>query len=426
MRKTSASLPSSTRAIYESLNVADDVRGALEETASHLISARRYSTEQSFALGEHLERAAELLPDGLLDKWVVQRCGYTARHARTYRAIFRNLSAYKDTLVELAVGSTVLGKLSAAEPDQIEQAIGFATQHGKLRVEDVTALLAGHKPHNEEARAEASPYDVGGLDGLKAIIAIKVREGLKSFYSHLEEIRTHVVTAVLEKRIIKKTLAEQIHLKARLARKELESLAQFVMPNPNYDYVIWETKLPANTRWNDVGNLLHTIGGVDAWPEMGSLRTWLESEVLPLLEWASAKTKDPVWPVGHTASSSPEAASMIEANPAAGIPLDDQQSKDDGVSPAAEEPKASAETGSFDDSTAKRLEAMLAPLGGKVTIERSKAARQVLPEDSIPSLADALAGPPKQGFKRPHFLQAKNGSSTPLASEVADGAPSMS
>lgn len=420
MRKTITPL-SSSAAIYESLNVADDVRGALEETASHLIGASRRSTEEAFELGKHLERAAELLPDGLLDKWVVQRCGYTARHARTYRAIYRNLSVYKDALVTLAVGPTVLGKLSAAEPEQIEQAIGFAMQHGKLRVEDVAAILAGAKQQDDGARPDENPYDVGGIDGLKAIIAIKVRDGLKSFLNHVEEIRAHVAAAVLEKRVVKKTLAEQIHLTARLARKELESLAQFVMPNPEVAYVIWETRLPANTRWHAVGDLLHKIGGVDTWPEVGSLRSWLENEVLPILEWASAKTKDPAWPLADTVSIPSVGAAAIKARPAAlAEPDEHHRPAEDGTADRATvELEPGADAVSVDESDAERLEGILAPFGASVTIEPPKSAR------SIPSLAEALAEPPKQGFKRPHFLPAKNGSSTPLASETADGAPSM-
>lgn len=397
MRKTTERLSASTRAIYESLNVADDeILGELEETASHLIGARRHSTEQSFALGAYLERAAELLPDGLLDKWVVQRCDYTTRHARTFRAIYRNLSGYKDTLVELAVGSTVLGKLSAAEPEQIEQAIGFAAQHGRLRVADVAGIIAGAKQAGDEARPEESPYDAGGTEGLKALIAIKVRNGLKSFVDHVEEIRTHVAAALLETRIVKKSLGEQIFPTARLARKELESLVLFVRPDPNFAYNIWDTKFPVESRWNAIDALLHKIGGVETWPEIKSLRGWLENEVLPLLEWALAKTKDPVWPVVGKASTSQTVTSLVEASLVA---VDEQRRQDD------EAPVTSgSETGSVETEAVKRVEAMLAPFGAKVTMEPPVASRQILPEDSIPSLSDALAGTPK-AFKRPAFLE---------------------
>lgn len=396
MTKTAnaSALPSAACTFYEANTVTEDIKNQLEETAMFLIGVSRRSTEETFKLGEHLERAAELLPEGTLETWAVERCGYTARHVRTQRAVFRNLDRYREILVELAVGPTVLGKLSAAEPEQIEHAIGFATQNGKLRVQDVTAIMAGSK-NEAEAGLQIDPYDVGGLDGLKAIIAIKVRDGIKSFIGHIEEIRTHVSEALLEKRLIKKTLAAQIHLTARLARKELESLAQFVMPNPNYDYVIWETKLPAKTRWNDVGNLLHKIGGTDTWPEKGELRTWLENEVLPLLEWASAKTKDPVWPKADKASISPAATPLVDTSLLA---ANQRRRQDDGVSVVA-----GSERDSVEAEAVKRLEAMLAPFGAKVTMEPSAASRQVPPEDSVPSLAEALAEPPK-AFKRPTFL----------------------
>lgn len=382
MNKTTEGLSASARTLYDSLNVADDeIRGELEEMASRLIGARRHSTEESFALGAYLERAAELLPDGLLEKWVVQRCDYTSRHVRTYRAIHRNLSGYKDTLVALAVGSTVLGKLSAAEPEKIEQAIGFAMQHRRLRVADVTEILAGAKQSDGDARLEESPYDIGGAEGLKAIIAIKVRNGLKSFLDHVEEIRTYVAAALLEKRVVKKTLAEQIHLTARLARKELESLAQFVMPNPEVAYVIWETKLPAHTNWKAVGDLLHKIGGVDTWPEVGNLHSWLENEVLPILEWASAKTKGPAWPLSATVLSPLKDAAVTEASSTTLAEPDDQPSEGGTADRVADELEPGTEAASINESDAKRIEGILAPFGANVTIERPKSARRAILEE---------------------------------------------
>jgi hypothetical protein len=301
--KSTNRFSASVSAIYETLEINDDaVRRELEETASQLIGARRHSTEASFELGEYLERAAQLLPDGLLDKWVVQRCDYTPRHARTYRAIHRNLSPYKDTLVELAVGSTVLGKLSAAEPDKIQRSIEFAKERGKLRVADVAQILADEDA--DEGRVAESPFDIGGIDGLKLVIAAKIQEGVKSFLGHIEEIRAEVAAALLEKRIVKKTLALQIQYAARLARKELESLTQFVTPSPHAEYIIWTRSLPSESRWHEVGELLHQVGGIDDWPEKEKVRSWLEDEVLPVLEWASTKTKHPSWPKEATTSLS--------------------------------------------------------------------------------------------------------------------------
>ena len=378
-KTTNASvLPSAARTFYEANAVAEDIKSQLEETAMFLIAVSRRSTEEAFKLGEHLERAAELLPEGTLEKWAVERCGYTARHVRTQRAVFRNLARYKDILVELAVGPTVLGKLSAAEPEQIEQAIGFAAQNGKLRVQDVAAIMAGAK-NEAEAGPQVDPYDVGGIDGLKAIIAIKVRDGLKTFIGHLEEIRAHIDEELPKKNIIKKSLADKTHLTARLARRELESLAQFVMPNPHCTSVVWNSPLPPKTRWSEVGDLLYKMGSIESWPEKEKLRTWLETEVVPVLEWATSKDTAPIWPGAETG----EAPSVnIRAE------VDADQPVPAGVRGSP----ASVATGV--PSVEERLETIAAAFGATATIEVPKS--KLALEDDVPSVAQALSKPGKR------------------------------
>ncbi len=366
-------LPSATHTFYEANAVAEDIKRQLEKTATFLISVSRRSTEETFTLGEHLERAAGLLPEGTLEKWALERCGYTARHVRTQRAVFRNLAHYKDTLVELAVGPTVLGRLSAAEPGQIEQAIGFAAQNGKLRVQDVTAIMAGSQ-NDAEARPQIDPYDVGGLEGLKAIIAIKVRDGIKSFVGHLEEIRTQVSEALPKKNIVKKTLAEKTHLTARLAHKELESLAQFVRLYSTAAYVISTSPLPSKSCWAAVSALLYKMGSETTWPDKGELRTWLETEVVPILEWATSKSSAPVWPGAETSQ-------VLSVYVAADV--------------GADGPGPAHVTGSPDPvvtgipSVEERMESIAAAFGGTATIEAPKS--RLAWENDIPSVAEALA-----------------------------------
>ncbi|THK35619.1 hypothetical protein EHS39_23605 [Ensifer sp. MPMI2T] len=357
-----------------------------------LISVSRRSTEETFKLGEHLERAAGLLPEGTLEKWAVERCGYTARHVRTQRAVFRNLRRYKDILVELAVGPTVLGKLSAAEPKQIEQAIGFAAQNGKLRVQDVAAIMAGSK-NETEARPQVNLYDVGGIDGLKAIIAIKVRDGLKSLIGHLEEIRAHIDEALPKKNIVKKSLADKTHLTARLARRELESLAQFVMPNPHCTSVVWNSPLPPKTRWSEVGDLLYKMGSIESWPEKEKLRTWLETEVVPVLEWATSKNIAPTWPGAET-SEAPSVIVPAEVGP------------DERGDPNVTRNPDAVATGV--PSVEERMGAIAAAFGATATIEAPKS--KFTPEDDIPSVAEALAKPGKH-MMRPEIVgRIKSGS----------------
>lgn len=383
-------LPSTARTFYEVNAVAEEIKSQLEETAMFLINVSRRSTEEAFKLGEHLERAAGLLPEGTVEKWAVERCGYTARHVRTQRAVFRNLGRYKDILVELAVGPTVLGKLSAAEPEQIEQAIGLAAQNGKLRVQDVTAIMAGSK-NEAEARPQIDPYDVGGLDGLKAIIAIKVRDGIKSFVGHLEEIRTHVSEALPKKNIVKKTLAEKTHLTARLAHKELESLAQFVRPYPTAAYVISTAALPGKTGWAAVSALLYKMGSETTWPDKGELRTWLETEVVPILEWATSKSSAPAWHRGET-SDMPRAKVPVEVRTDETVPANDSGSPD---------PVAT----SF-PSMEERMESIAAAFGATATIEAPTSKRTS--DVDVPSVAEALAKPEKRLTRHDMVKQIKS------------------
>ncbi len=392
MTKTAnaSALPSAARTFYEVNAVAEDIKSQLEETAMFLISVSRRSTEETFTLGERLERAAALLPEGTLEKWALERCGYTARHVRTQRAVFRNLDAYRDILVELAVGPTVLGKLSAAEPEQIEQAIGFAAQNGKLRVQDVTAIMAGSK-NEAEARPEVDPYDVGGIDGLKAIIAMKIRDGVKSFVGHIEEIRAHVSEALPKKNIVKKTLAEKTHLTARLAHKELESLAQFVRPYPTAAYVISNIALPGKTGWAAVSALLYKMGSETTWPDKGELRTWLEREVVPILEWATSKSSTPAWPRGETSD-------MPSANVPDEVRTDGPISANDCGIPDSVAASVS--------SVEERMGSIAAAFGATATIEAPKSKRTS--DVDVPSVAEALAQPEKRLTRHDMVKQIKS------------------
>lgn len=384
-----SALASSAHAFYVTNAIPDDVKPLLEDEAKLLIGARRRSTEEAFECGERLDKVALLLPEGTLEKWAVECCGYTSRHIRTMRAVSRNLNAYKQILVDLAVGPTVLGKLSAATPEQVEQAIGFASMHGRLRVQDVTAIMAGSKSDVDE-NPESDPYDLGGLDGLKAIIAIKVRDGLKSFVAHLEEIRSHVVEALPKKNIVKKSLAEKTHLTARLAQKELESLAQFVTPNPRAAFLIDNTRLPAGSHWAAVSALLYKMGSDTTWPDKVELRTWLETEVVPLLDWATSKKAGPSWPDAKAAALAlPVAETVMVETPEASTP-------------------AAAGAPSIEDA----VTSMAAAFGMVATVDLS------LPEkkgqESIPTLTEALAKTEKR-VQRPAFSAKAKPTSPPSA-----------
>lgn len=387
INKTSASA-SAARPFYEEHSIGDDLKILLEDEAKLLIGARRRSTEEAFEFGERLEKIALLLPEGTLEKWAVQCCGYTARHTRAMRAVFRNLKAYKPILVALAVGPTVLGKMSAATPEQVEQIIEFASTRDRLRVQDVTAMLAGSKSDVDE-NPEVDPYDAGGIEGLKAIIAIKVRDGMKSFVGHLEEIRKHVKDALPKNNIVKKRLVEKTALTARLAHRELESLAEFVTPNPRAAYVIDSTRLPAGSHWAAVSALLYKMGSDTTWPDKAELRIWLEAEVVPTLDWATSKKPLPTFPNANAAALAVpvEETVMVEAA--------------EGLKPEA------ASVPSIEETLTSIAEAF----GATATIDLPQPAVE---DDLIPTVTEALAKTEKR-FQRPAFLPKAKPTSPPSA-----------
>lgn len=160
INKASASA-SVARSFYEEHDIGEDLKIRLADEAKLLIGARRRSTEEAFESGERLDRVALLLPEGTVEKWAVECCGYTSRHIRTMRAVSRNLNAYKQILVDLAVGPTVLGKLSAASPEQVEQAIGFAGMHGRCGCRTSRQLSPGRSRTSIRSRKLILTMPVG-------------------------------------------------------------------------------------------------------------------------------------------------------------------------------------------------------------------------------------------------------------------------
>lgn len=388
-------LASAAHAFYVAHSIPDGAKNELEDAAAFLIGVTRRSTAEAFERGKYLEKAAALLPEGTLEKWAVECCGYTARHVRTQRAIHRNLAYCKEILVELAVGPTVLGKLSAATPEQIEQAIGHAGIHGRLRVQDVTAIMVGPKQGDDET-PQVDPYDFGGLDGLKAIIAIKVREGVKSFATHLEEIRTHVNEALTKKTIVKKALVDKTALTARLARRELESLAQFVFPNSRAAYVIDTSPLPVGSKWATFGALLYKMGSDTTWPDKPDLRMWLEAEVVPMLDWATSKTASLTRP---GAKAEVVAEKIVSAEAVANDLLPAESS-------TPLEVKAWSRP-SLKENLAVVAEGLTSIMTGEFKVNAPS-------DEAIPSVAEALAKTEKR-FKRPDYVPKVKPTSQPSA-----------
>lgn len=387
MRKTLKTTTALTTpaALYAELNIEPAIHQQLEASVSHIVDLGRRTTEQTFELGDHLASAAELLTDGTFDRWVKRRCGIAARSARNYVAVYRHLTPYRDELVDVSAGSTAMFHLASATPEQIREAIKFAEENERLQVADVKAILAD----GEEGKSKAAGVDLhsnGGVTGLKAMIAVKVRDGLKAFIAHVVMICQALEMALTKKRVIKEALAKEIQELARIARQELESLALFVEPELDFSRSARATRFPKASHWADVNQTLYSLGGVDTWPKSGEMREWLQIEVLPVLEWAVSKERKPTWPLEQPVAAEPvdpvALAGSVADLPILAATVD--VAEEVGVVTAADDVSVS------DGSILPLDEALAAASGGafSVTREVPKARTRIA---DVPSLANEEA-----------------------------------
>lgn len=361
---------------YEDNGIGHSMREQLETSAAHIFDLGRRTTEQTFELGDHLAQAADLLADGRFDHWVKMRCGLAPRSARNYTAVYRNLTPYRDELVDLSVGATVLFHLSSATTDQITAAIAFAEANGRLQVADVKAILANGEEGGDKAEKD-DQFWTGGVGGLKVLIAAKIRDGLKAFIQHVVTICQAIEAALAKSRVIKEALAKEIQDIARVARQELESLALFLEPGLDWGRNTKPTKFPKKTGWAEVNDTLYTLGGVDGWPKSKDMRDWLALHVLPVLGWAVSKGRKPEWPL-----AAPTAVASEPAVPAEAVSVGDRHDAEpamlDEVSDDADVP----------DEAIDRFGAALAEAtGGFMTVSR-EAPRNRKQFAKVPALAD--------------------------------------
>ena len=298
---------------YEDNGIGHSMREQLETSAAHIFDLGRRTTEQTFELGDHLAQAADLLADGRFDKWVKMRCGLAPRSGRNYMAVFRNLGHVRDELVDLSVGATALFHLSSATDDQVKAAIAFAEENGRLQVADVKAILAGGEEGGDEVEKD-DQFWTGGVGGLKALIAAKIRDGLKAFIQHVVTICQAIEAALAKSRVIKEALAKEIQDIARVARQELESLTLFIESELDWGRNTKPTKFPKKTGWAEVNDTLYTLGGVDGWPKSKEMPDWLRLHVLPVLGWAVSKERKPEWPLAMPSAPASEPVVPAEAD----------------------------------------------------------------------------------------------------------------
>jgi hypothetical protein len=288
---------------YDALDISAQSMKALEAAAVGIQALGRRSTEQAFELGALLEQASEHVEPGTFEKWVSQRCDISSKTARNYRSVARNLSNYRDRAVELAVSPTVLFHLASAPEEKVEAALAFAEEHDGIRVSEVKTLLADGVETSSEESSGAELADIGGLSGLRAMIDFKTKTGIAAFVESAAAIAAEV-TKILEskpkgKRLQKTTLVPLFEPLARTAKRSLGNVLLLDAPGDVDVRKLSESELPAASRWYKVFATLDHLGKREEWPEAKGLEDWLSHEVLPLLDWATSRSKQPEWPLAN-------------------------------------------------------------------------------------------------------------------------------
>lgn len=278
---------------YETSGLEKTQIDDLKQCHEHIANLGRRSTEQAFDLGAHLARAHELVPDRAFGRWVATYCGFTDRTARNYVSVHKKLGIFRTKLIELGAASTVLFELSKAEDKQINEILMHASEKGRLQVKDIKKIMQVEKP--QPAKQAGDPFKMGGVEGLSQLMAIKIRDGLKSFEKHVAEIILIVQSEMKQKahgkRIVKEQVFDEIKMLARFAGAELCNLALPVAPNPAVLVRIEQaTSFPKYSDWEKVRKTLEKLSIKEYWPAATALSNWFEQEILPTLQWSISKT----------------------------------------------------------------------------------------------------------------------------------------
>jgi hypothetical protein len=306
----------SARFDYDALDIGVQRMKALEAAAAGIQALGRRSTDQAFELGVLLEQASGLVEPGTFEKWVSQRCDISSKTARNYRAVARNLSGYRERAVELAISPTVLFHLASAPEEKIEAALAHAEEHDGIRVSEVKALLAdGSETASEEVTGNELA-DIGGLSGLRALIDIKTKTGIAAFVENAAALAA-AVTAALEskperKRLQKTPLIPVLEPLARSAKRSLGNVLLLDAPGDIDARKIVAGELPPGSHWYKVFEALDCLGKREDWPGSQDFEPWLSQTVLPLLDWATSRTKQPEWPLA-TAEAQPTPAAVMRS-----------------------------------------------------------------------------------------------------------------
>ncbi|CDZ72583.1 Hypothetical protein NGAL_HAMBI2610_42080 [Neorhizobium galegae bv. orientalis] len=266
--------------------ISPEQQGELKVLGEGIRSLGRRSTEEAMELGGYLSRAKAILPERQLGAWVKAICKFTPKTARNYIAVYENLSAYQDRLVEAAVAPTTLFVLAYAKERDVEQVLSAFEAGEQLTVTQVKAMVGATV--TKKVALSDDLMNVPGLAGLRKVAQLKVEQDAARFVGLTTAVLTRVEKALEplaeKKAVVKKTLQDKVMLDCRHAHDLLNSVCAPLQPDVTA-YMNWRAvKLPEGTAWRKVQDLLRLMGGA-TWPERAEFVPWLQDEVVPLLRF---------------------------------------------------------------------------------------------------------------------------------------------
>lgn len=265
----------------------------LKQCHEHIVGLGRRTTEQAFDLGAQLSRAYELVPEGLFGRWVSTCCGFTDRTARNYVTVYKKLAIYRKQLTELGAMPTALFELCKADNKQLNEILAQASELGRLQVKDIKKVLHVEKP--KSAKAAGDPFKTGGVEGLSRLMTLKIRDELKSFENHINEI-IHIIHPKLNwggpgTSISAGQFSNDIEVLASIACAELCNIAiPAALKAEGPSAMRQALSFPEQSEWEKVRKILQHLSEKRYWPATAGLSTWLQWEVLPALQWTIAKS----------------------------------------------------------------------------------------------------------------------------------------
>ncbi|QDG77710.1 hypothetical protein [Labrenzia sp. PHM005] len=271
-------------------NLKDDDQSRIKLIADTIRGHQKKDTDATFKLGALIDEATEVIGDDkTCENWLEKTLGITARHARNYRAVHRNLARFKPRCTRLAVSPTILFKLAHAEADQIDEVLNVFESGGRPRVQDVAAILSGTA---DQANTDYPVEDGPGLTGLAKYGAQVQRTRI----ARLKELLNIILLAVIEayepklrgKAVVKSHLREKVRLQAEEAFSTLKHMIGTLQRDDHWAAAIGQLHLEEPDNDGGWAKLLTTLHGLERFEYVpaSDAPDYLKDRAIPQLQWA--------------------------------------------------------------------------------------------------------------------------------------------